>query len=214
MRSCKRMDHGGFGRAAIALLCALGLVGSGQAYGDADATEPSAPGTPVGSDITPTSLTLTWDASTDNVGVEKYHVFRQAYSRDVELATTSDTSVKLTGLVAATTYSFYVTAEDAAGNVSVASAIGKATTAKAVDAGTGSEVGTDAGDRADAGSASGEDAGAAGPVESKGGSPGLGCSLGGSSRGAGLSLAAFAALAIGIGILRRGARERAGSAPY
>ncbi len=78
------------------------------------------PGVPTGlaaSAITQTSLTLTWTASTDNVGVTGYDVFRNG----TFLVTVGNATVGLTGLTAGTTYTFTVKAKDAAGNVSAAS---------------------------------------------------------------------------------------------
>ena len=49
------------------------------------------------SNLTQTSLTLSWDAFTDNVGVVEYRV-SNPYSPYTLYATTSNTSVDLTGL--------------------------------------------------------------------------------------------------------------------
>jgi chitodextrinase len=84
----------------------------------------TAPGTPTGltvSAITPTGATLGWTASTDNVGVTGYRVYREAGATDTLLATVAGTSYPVTGLTSGTTYQFYVLAVDAAGNVSAAS---------------------------------------------------------------------------------------------
>ena len=77
-----------------------------------DTTPPSAPGTPVASGVTSTSVTLTWAASTDNVGVTGYEV----RSGTAVVATPSGTTTAVTGLTPATAYSFTVRARDAAGN--------------------------------------------------------------------------------------------------
>jgi chitodextrinase len=82
-----------------------------------DSTPPSVPGTPVASSITSTAATLTWAASTDNVGVAGYDVYRNG----VLNGTSTGTSFNATGLSASTSYSFTVRARDAAGNVSAAS---------------------------------------------------------------------------------------------
>ena len=68
-------------------------------------------------DVTQTSAKLSWDAFTDNVGVTEYKVNLQYYPYTL-LATTSATSVTLTGLNTNTSYSFKVVAYDAAGNSS------------------------------------------------------------------------------------------------
>ena len=48
----------------------------------ADTTAPTTPGTPVASAVTATGLTLSWAASTDNVGVTGYRVYREAGATD------------------------------------------------------------------------------------------------------------------------------------
>ncbi len=63
------------------------------------------------------STNLSWTSATDNVGVTEYKV----YQNDVLKTTTTATSLTVSGLSASTTYSFYVVAKDAAGNLSAAS---------------------------------------------------------------------------------------------
>jgi len=60
----------------------------------------------------PTQVTLSWAASTDNVGVTRYDIFRN----DNYFTSTSGTSITITGLTPSTTYTFFVKAKDAAGN--------------------------------------------------------------------------------------------------
>lgn len=75
--------------------------------------------------ITETSLELSWDAATDNVGVTGYKVFQD----DVEInGSILGTMYSVSGLSAETTYSFYIVAFDAAGNLSQASSSIDATT--------------------------------------------------------------------------------------
>ena len=83
--------------------------------GQTDTQPPSTPGTPAASGITESSATLSWAASTDNVGVTQYTVRTPA---GTALATSATTSVTLTGLAADTAYTVQVVARDAAGNVS------------------------------------------------------------------------------------------------
>nr|WP_242586689.1 carbohydrate-binding protein [Enterococcus sp. DIV0869a] len=64
------------------------------------------------SNITSTSAQLNWNASTDNVGVEKYEVYRNG-SRIGESRTTS---FELSGLTANTSYTISIAALDKAGN--------------------------------------------------------------------------------------------------
>ena len=66
---------------------------------------------------TASSTNLSWTAATDNAGVSGYDV----YKGGILLATVTTTTYAVTGLTAATAYSFYVVAKDAAGNLSTAS---------------------------------------------------------------------------------------------
>ncbi|KKT59378.1 MAG: Sheath polysaccharide-degrading enzyme, partial [Candidatus Giovannonibacteria bacterium GW2011_GWA1_44_25] len=75
--------------------------------------------------ISSSQINLSWTASTDNVGVAGYKVFRGG----VQIATvTTGTSYSNTGLTAATTYSYTVSAYDAAGLNSAQSASVSVTT--------------------------------------------------------------------------------------
>ncbi|HAN77918.1 MAG TPA: secretion protein, partial [Bacteroidales bacterium] len=100
------------------------------AAGTADTQAPTAPTSLAASNVTQTSLTLTWTASTDNVGVTGYEV----YKGGVLYTTVTANTANVTGLTASTAYSFYVKAKDAAGNVSAASTtLNVTTTAPAAD---------------------------------------------------------------------------------
>ncbi|WP_420551989.1 GEVED domain-containing protein [Tenacibaculum aiptasiae] len=93
--------------------------------GSADTTAPSAPSSLAAASVTQTTLTLNWSASTDNVGVTGYDVFRGSTKIG---STTSATSYNVTGLTAATAYTFSVKAKDAAGNESASSNVVNVTT--------------------------------------------------------------------------------------
>jgi chitodextrinase len=95
----------------------------------ADTTPPAAPGAPVASGVTSSSLTLSWPAATDDVGVAGYTVFQRGSAGDVQVATATGTSVAVSGLAGSTPYTFFVRARDAAGNVSAASPTVTVTTA-------------------------------------------------------------------------------------
>jgi hypothetical protein len=82
----------------------------------ADVEAPSAPLGLVSSNITATSVTLNWDAATDNVGVTGYDVYRDGTKINSSVVT--GTTYNVTGLTASTSYTFYVQARDAAGNIS------------------------------------------------------------------------------------------------
>ncbi|WP_298541495.1 T9SS type A sorting domain-containing protein [uncultured Aquimarina sp.] len=83
-----------------------------------DTEAPTAPANLTASNTTSGQTTLSWDASTDNVGVAEYDVLQDG----VVVATVSDTTAVISGLTEETTYEFTVIAKDAAGNESVASA--------------------------------------------------------------------------------------------
>ncbi|MET8984627.1 PHB depolymerase family esterase [Nonomuraea wenchangensis] len=93
----------------------FGLTTSGT-----DTTPPTTPGTPVASNVTATSATLTWTASTDQggSGLAGYNVYREQGATDPQLGQSATTSITLTGLSANTQYQVYVRARDGAGNLS------------------------------------------------------------------------------------------------
>ncbi|MFI8206455.1 glycosyl hydrolase family 18 protein [Streptomyces sp. NPDC085937] len=71
---------------------------------------PSAPGTPTASNVTDTSVRLSWSAATDDKGVKNYDVLRDG-SR---VATVTGTSYTDSGLAKGTDYSYAVQARDTA----------------------------------------------------------------------------------------------------
>jgi len=99
----------------------------------APGTDVTAPSTPTGlasSDLTASSFTLTWNPSTDAVGVTGYEVQRDG----VVVATPAGTTATIAGLTASTAYSMKVRARDAAGNWSpLSTALSVTTTAPAGD---------------------------------------------------------------------------------
>ncbi|GMK44598.1 hypothetical protein PghCCS26_17260 [Paenibacillus glycanilyticus] len=90
-----------------------------------DTQAPTAPTGLTSPSKTSTSVSLSWSASTDNVGVTGYEVYNGA---TLAGTTTGATSLNVTGLSPSSTYSFTVKAKDAAGNVSAASAALSVTT--------------------------------------------------------------------------------------
>jgi beta-glucanase (GH16 family) len=83
----------------------------------ADTQAPTAPANLTSPSKTDVTVSLSWSASTDNVGVTGYEIFKDGSS----VGTSSSASFTVTGLSASTTYSFTVKAKDAAGNLSAAS---------------------------------------------------------------------------------------------
>jgi len=102
----------------IATTNAFYAVGIGAAFaGPADTIVPTDPTNLVASGTTTTTTSLSWTASTDNVGVTGYNV----YQNTTLIGTTTATTFNVIGLTASTTYTFTVKAKDAAGNLSAAS---------------------------------------------------------------------------------------------
>lgn len=94
-----------------------------------DTQAPSVPGSLTASNVTQTTVDLSWNASTDNVGVTGYDV----YQGSTNLGTVTGTATQITGLTASTAYSFRVRARDAAGNISGYSNTVNVTTSAAPD---------------------------------------------------------------------------------
>jgi len=93
----------------------------------AQQVDTSAPTVPTGLTVgttTTSTAPLTWTASSDDVGVAGYDVYRGT----TRVVTTTTTRYTDTGLSAGTAYSYTVRAKDAAGNVSAASTAVTATT--------------------------------------------------------------------------------------
>ena len=93
-----------------------------------DKTAPSQPSKLAVGAVTSTGVTVSWTASTDNVGVTGYGV----YSNGAVAGSTASTSYALSGLTCGTSYALAVDAYDAAGNRSTKATI-TATTARCPD---------------------------------------------------------------------------------
>lgn len=83
----------------------------------ADTQAPTTPGSLASTSKTTTTISLSWLASSDNVGVTGYAV----YANGVLKTTATGTTYTISGLTASTAYSIYVIAKDAAGNSSASS---------------------------------------------------------------------------------------------
>lgn len=99
------------------------LIGPCGNAGPADTTAPTAPNNLQATGATASTISLSWGASTDNVGVTGYTVYYGSSSLNVAGITAT-----VSGLTANTTYSFTVKAKDAAGNLSAASNVLQAST--------------------------------------------------------------------------------------
>ena len=101
-----------------------------------DATAPTAPGGLAASASSSTQVTLSWTASTDNVGVTGYRVERcvgNACVSFAQIAAVMTTSFSDSGLLGGTSYGYRVRATDAAGNLSAHSNVSFATTTGTAD---------------------------------------------------------------------------------
>lgn len=94
-----------------------GLGNHSVTGGTQDTQAPTAPTNLTATNITSTTVDLTWTASTDNVAVTSYDIYKDG----VYLASSSTNTYNITGLTVGISYSFTITAKDAAGNISVAS---------------------------------------------------------------------------------------------
>ncbi|HLL65486.1 MAG TPA: cellulose binding domain-containing protein [Micromonosporaceae bacterium] len=100
----------------LATLVAVTLAAPASAA-PSDAVPPTEPGPVEVTDVTTTSLTLRWAASVDDVAVAGYQV-REVFEDTVRTRVTATNSITITGLMRSRTYRFWVSAFDAAGNLS------------------------------------------------------------------------------------------------
>ena len=82
--------------------------------GQKDDQRPTAPLDLYSSNETSNSVSLNWSASSDNVSVSGYNIYRNGSY----LSFVTGTSANITGLSSSTTYNFYVKAKDETGNLS------------------------------------------------------------------------------------------------
>lgn len=97
---------------------------TGATYTVQDTVAPSTPGTATAGTRTVNSIVVNWTASTDNVGVTGYRVFRNG----TQVGTPTGNTYTDTGLTPNTAYSYRIAAVDAAGNVSPQSTAASLTT--------------------------------------------------------------------------------------
>lgn len=102
----------------------IGTNGNGIFYGDTDIESPTAPENLTATAVSGSQINLNWTASTDNVRVTGYRIYRDG----VEVGTSTVTSFSDTGLTPLTAYSYTVKAYDAVDNLSSASNVVSATT--------------------------------------------------------------------------------------
>jgi PKD repeat protein len=80
----------------------------------ADTILPSTPANLQATAISTSQINLSWNTSSDNIGVTGYRIYRDG----IQVADVSGTTYQDTGLSSSTTYSYTVSAYDAAGNES------------------------------------------------------------------------------------------------
>lgn len=85
-----------------------------QIWGMPDTVKPSTPLNLIASDTGVTSVKLSWDISSDNVGIRDYYIYQGALG----LTNTNEDTILLTGLSPSTTYSYHIVAVDSIGNIS------------------------------------------------------------------------------------------------
>jgi len=110
----------------------VGPDGSGGGTTPTDTTPPSVPSL-TATAVSSSQINLSWTASTDSVGVTGYKIYRNG----TYLTTTTSTSYNNTGLTGATSYSYRVSAIDAAGNESSQSTAKSVTTQTSSSGGGG-----------------------------------------------------------------------------
>ncbi len=124
--------HGWYGQAAY-YVDDLSVFGPDGGGGDGGNPDPTAPATPAGlsvSGTTPNSASLTWNTVSGATG---YHVYRDG----TKVTAVTGTSATVTGLAASTSYSFQVTAVNAAGESAKSAAVTARTTAPDDGGGSG-----------------------------------------------------------------------------
>lgn len=91
-----------------------GIFSSAVFAAKPDRIAPTAPSNLRAVSVSDSSVSLAWNASTDNIGVKSYDIYRDY----IKIGNTSLTTYTASGLTPAKTYNFYIKARDAAGNIS------------------------------------------------------------------------------------------------
>lgn len=97
-----------------------------------DTQAPTAPTNLITQNPTSNTISLSWTAATDNIGVASYDV----YAGGILKTSVSGTTATVSGLMPSTTYTFHVIAKDAAGNPSPSSNTADGTTLAGQPGGT------------------------------------------------------------------------------
>src|SRR4051794_30289168 len=115
MRSFATRMDGRSGRRALAATALCGVIGavlglSSAAFASGDTTPPTTPTNMRVVSVAEQTVSIAWDASTDNLGVDHYTVYRDGNP----INTSSSASYTDTGLWPHSTHTYYATASDAA----------------------------------------------------------------------------------------------------
>ena len=121
-----------FGNSTNVSGVAATFTGLSVGSGSSDTTAPSVPAGLSTTVVSSSQINLSWTASTDNVGVTGYNIYRNG----TKIGTSATNSYGDTGLNASTNYSYTVSAYDAAGNTSTQSSSVSATTQAVVSGGS------------------------------------------------------------------------------
>ena len=113
------MSKRGWVRVLVAVLTVVGAAALAAVATAKDTTGPTRPTGLTPSSTTADSIAIKWNASTDNVGVTGYRVYRNG----TLVTTTTARSYTLVGLKCGTAYVVSVVARDAAGNQSLPATI-------------------------------------------------------------------------------------------
>jgi chitodextrinase len=122
--------------AAFNVSAASNTASATTTSGGGDTTPPSAPGNLSATAASSSQINLSWTASTDNVGVTGYLIYRctgSGCTNFAQVGTSSTTGYNDSGLAASSSYSYQVYATDAATNVSAASNTSTTVTSSAAD---------------------------------------------------------------------------------
>ncbi|MBI5043497.1 MAG: fibronectin type III domain-containing protein [Nitrospirae bacterium] len=124
-------DHGGGGANPGFEIWLDDMIVEDTGGGGGDTQAPTVPTGLSAQAVSSSQINLSWSASTDNVGVTGYRIYRctgSSCTPSTQIATSPTTSYSDTGLSVSTTYTYSVSAVDAAGNESLQSAFASATT--------------------------------------------------------------------------------------
>jgi hypothetical protein len=91
-----------------------------------DQTPPTAPQNPIALSNSPNAVVVTWESATDDTAIAGYRIYQNGSLTGTVASSANQYAVN--GLSASTTYSFYIVAFDAAGNISSPSSLVTATT--------------------------------------------------------------------------------------